>query len=114
MTAYDVHEIERHHLRLVRRNNNKELWSQFHIAGFAHNDTYITPYAKCHYTAEYNSLNELISFNLEKSLEEYNRIDEKFADKMMLGLPFKFLFIVLMIVFFILGLVWIIRECGKQ
>ena len=44
-------------VKYMKTSKNKELWSQYHIAGFSYNNTYVTPYAKCHYTAEYNTLN---------------------------------------------------------
>lgn len=83
MAAYDIHKIEKHFFRIRRRKKKRELWSQFHIAGFSHNNTYITPYAKCPYTAEYNSLNQVTAFRFEKSLEEYNKEYKNFADEMM-------------------------------
>lgn len=83
MAAYDIHKIERHFFRFRRKKKKKELWSQFHIAGFSHNNTYITPYAKCHYTAEYNSLNQVTAFHFEKSFEQYNKEYKNFADEMM-------------------------------
>ena len=83
MAAYDIHKIERHFFRLRRRKKKKELWSQFHIAGFSHNDTYITPYATCHYTAEYNSLNQVTAFRFDKEFEQHNRNLKNFADEMM-------------------------------
>ena len=83
MAAYDIHKIERHFFRIRRRKKKKELWSQFHIAGFSHNNTYITPYAKCHYTAEYNSLNQVTAFHFDKSFEQYNKEYKNFADEMM-------------------------------
>lgn len=83
MTAYDIHKIERHFLRFKKNGKKKELWSQFHIAGFSHNNTYITRYAKCSYTAEYNSLNQVTAFHFEKCPEEYNKIYDRFADEMM-------------------------------
>ena len=42
MTAYDIHKIERHRFHFSKKANKRELWSQFHIAGFSHNNTYIT------------------------------------------------------------------------
>lgn len=83
MTAYDIHKIERHRFRFGKKVKKRELWSQFHIAGFSHNNTYITPYAKCRYTAEYNSLNQITAFHFEKNFEEYNKIYDNFADEMM-------------------------------
>ena len=83
MAAYDIHKIERHFFRIRRRKKKKELWSQFHIAGFSHNNTYITPYAKCHYTAEYNTLNQVTAFHFDKSFEQYNKEYKNFADEMM-------------------------------
>lgn len=83
MTAYDIHKIERHFFRFGKRAKKKELWSQFHIAGFSNNGTYITPYAKCRYTAEYNSLNQVSAFHFESDFEQYNEIYDRFADEMM-------------------------------
>ena len=83
MTAYDIHKIERHRFRFGKKPKKRELWTQFHIAGFSHNNTYITPYAKCRYTAEYNSLNQVTAFHFEKEFEEYNKIYSDFADEMM-------------------------------
>lgn len=86
MAAYDIHKIERHRFKFGKQARKKELWSQFHIAGFSHNNTYITPYAKCRYTAEYNSLNQVTAFHFEENFEEYNKIYDNFADEMMLTL----------------------------
>lgn len=86
MTAYDIHKIERHRFRFGKKPKKRELWAQFHIAGFSYNNTYITPYAKCRYTAEYNSLNQVTAFNFEKEFEEYNKIYSDFADEMMTAL----------------------------
>lgn len=83
MTAYDIHKIERHRFRYGKKTKKRELWSQFHIAGFSHNNTYITPYAKCRYTAEYDSLNQVTAFHFEKNFEEYNKIYNNFVDEMM-------------------------------
>lgn len=83
MTAYDIHKIERHRFRFSKKAKKRELWSQFHIAGFSHNNTYITPYAKCRYTTEYNSLKQVTAFQFEKNFEEYNQTYAKFADEMM-------------------------------
>ena len=83
MTAYNIHKIERHRFRFGKKAKKKDFWTQFHIAGFSHNNTYITPYAKCRYTAEYNSLNQVTAFHFEKNFEEYNKTYAKFADEMM-------------------------------
>ena len=83
MTAYDIHKIERHFFRFGKRAKKKGLWSQFHIAGFSNNGAYITPYAKCRYTAEYNSLNQVSAFHFESDFEQYNEIYDRFADEMM-------------------------------
>ena len=78
MAVYDIHKIKRRFFRF-RKRKKKGLWSQFHIAGFSHNNAYITPYAKCHYTVEYNSLNQVTAFHFEKSVEQYNK---NFTDEM--------------------------------
>ena len=83
MAAYDIHKIERHFF-CIKRRKKKELWSQFHIAGFSHNNTYITPYAKCHYTAEYNSLNQVTAFHFDKSFEQYNVLSNTIKSKRIL------------------------------
>ncbi len=82
MTAYDIHKIEKHFFRIGKKLNKKELFSQFHIAGFSHNDTYVTSYAKCKYETEYDSLNQITSFRFDESFEKYNKINNKFADEM--------------------------------
>lgn len=65
-----------------KRKKKKELWEQFHIAGISHDNTYITPYAMCKYTAEYNSLNQITTFHFDDDPEKYNEIYEKFTDEM--------------------------------
>ena len=69
MTAYDIHKIKHHFFRFRKKAKKKELWTQFHMAGFSHNNTYITPYAKCRYMAEYNSLNQITAFHFEDDFE---------------------------------------------
>ncbi len=83
MAAYDVHKIKHHFVRLGKRVKKKELWSKFHVAGLSHNNTYITPYAKCRYVPEYDSLNRITAFHFEKDFEQYNENYDKFTDEMM-------------------------------
>lgn len=90
MTAYDVHKLKRKFFHIGKTSKNKELWSQYHIAGFSYNNTYVTPYAKCHYTAEYNTLNQITAFHFEKDFEEYNNIYDKFTDEMMTTLCLQY------------------------
>lgn len=41
MTAYDVHKLKRKFFHIGKTSKNKELWSQYHIAGFSYNNTYV-------------------------------------------------------------------------
>lgn len=82
MAAYDIHKIERNFFHFSRKKKKKALWSQFHIAGFSHNNTYVTPYAKCHYTTEYNLFNQVTAFHFEENFEQYDKECKNFADEM--------------------------------
>lgn len=82
MAAYDIHKIDRHFFRFSKKAKRKELWSQFHIAGLSHNNTYITSYAKCQYTVEYNSFNQLSAFHFDKDVNQYNKINDGFSNGM--------------------------------
>lgn len=89
MTAYDIHKIKHHFFRFRKKAKKKELWTQFHMAGFSHNNTYITPYAKCRYMAEYNSLNQITAFHFEDDFEKYNKFYDNFSNEMMTTLCFQ-------------------------
>ena len=71
ITAYEIHKFEHHYLRFKRKSKIKDLFSQFHIAGISHSDMYVTPYAKCRYTVEYDSLNQVSAFHFDIHLLIY-------------------------------------------
>ena len=89
ITAYDIHKFEHHYLRFKRKSKIKDLFSQFHIAGISHSDMYVTPYAKCRYTVEYDSLNQVSAFHFDKSFAQYDKANKNFTDEMMATLHLR-------------------------
>ena len=81
MTAYDIHKIKHHFFHFGKKKKATGLLSHFHIAGFSYKNTYVTPYGNCHYTVEYNPLNQIVAFHFDEKIEEYNKKHENFADE---------------------------------
>lgn len=83
MSAYNIHKFKRHHIQWKQKVNSKELLEEFHIKGISHNNTYVAPYAKCNYTAEYNSINQVTAYHFEEDIANIRSEYPDFSDEMM-------------------------------
>ena len=83
MTAYDIHEFRQHFPRFWQRSKDKELLKQYHISGISYKTMYVSTYAKCNYTVEYDSLKQVSAFHFEESIVEINKKYPQFLEEMM-------------------------------
>lgn len=83
MTAYHIHEFKPHIARFWQKIRRKNLLNQFHIAGISYKNSYLSPDAKCNYTAEYDSLKQVSAFYFEESIVETKEKHPRFMEEMM-------------------------------
>lgn len=80
MTAYNIHKFKQHCPRFWQHGKIKDLLKQYHISGISNKKVYVSPYAKCNYTVEYDSLKQVSTFNFEESVIEINEKNPQFTE----------------------------------
>ena len=83
MTAYDIHKFRQHFPRFWQHGKTKDLLKKYHISGISNKNVYVTPYAKCNYTVEYDSLKQVSAFHFEESVIEINEKNPQFMEEVM-------------------------------
>ena len=83
MTAYEIYEFKRHFPRFWQQRKDKELLKHYHISGISNKTTYVSPEAKCNYTAEFDSLKQVSAIRFEESIVEINQKYPQFLEEMM-------------------------------
>ena len=83
MTAYNIHKFKQHFPHFWQHRKTRDLLKQHHISGISNKSVYISPYAKCNYTVEYDSLKQVSAFHFEESVIEINEKYPQFMEEMM-------------------------------
>lgn len=83
MTAYNIHKFKQHFPRFWQHGKTRDLLKQYHISGISNKSVYISPYAKCNYTVEYDSLKQVSAFHFEEGVNEINEKYPQFMEEMM-------------------------------
>lgn len=83
MTAYNIHNIKHHFPHFGRQDKLRDLLNKYHISGISNKEVYTSSDAKCHYKVEYDSLNQVSSFEFEENIPEINNEAPQFYEEMM-------------------------------